>query len=200
MRGNGGGNVSPMLIERLRREIAMIDIARNSVPHTDPGGDDLRAEGLPDERVLGFGRRPVPLSLPAAQARQADRQAQLGRRGRHPRLAAVPGRRLSESSPEFSRYDVDGKEWIIEGARRRSRHRRGQRPGPEYAGDDEQLDKAIAVVKEELKTKEKDIPPPPPYPKNEFRLAATRSEAQRQRALLHVAANRFVCEFVIAIF
>ena len=36
VRGNGGGNVSPMLIERLRREIAMITIARNSIPRTDP--------------------------------------------------------------------------------------------------------------------------------------------------------------------
>ena len=36
VRGNGGGNVSPMLIERLRREIAMIDISRNSIPTTDP--------------------------------------------------------------------------------------------------------------------------------------------------------------------
>ena len=30
VRGNGGGNVSPMLIERLRRQIDMITIARNS--------------------------------------------------------------------------------------------------------------------------------------------------------------------------
>ena len=32
MRGNGGGNVSPMLIERLRREVAMIGIARGAPP------------------------------------------------------------------------------------------------------------------------------------------------------------------------
>src|SRR6202011_1965221 len=36
VRGNGGGNVSPMLIERLRREAVMIGIARNGPPHTDP--------------------------------------------------------------------------------------------------------------------------------------------------------------------
>ena len=38
MRGNGGGNVSPMLIERLRREAAMIGIARNAEPTIDPSG------------------------------------------------------------------------------------------------------------------------------------------------------------------
>ena len=31
VRGNGGGNVSPMLIERLRREIAMVDMSRDTV-------------------------------------------------------------------------------------------------------------------------------------------------------------------------
>ena len=38
-------------------------------------------------------------------------------------------------------------------------------PAQEYAGVDEQLNKAIAVILDELKTKEKTIPPPPPYPK-----------------------------------
>ncbi|MBO0699131.1 MAG: PD40 domain-containing protein, partial [Zavarzinella sp.] len=38
VRGNGGGNVSPMLIERLRREIAMVVVARNAAPTVDPRG------------------------------------------------------------------------------------------------------------------------------------------------------------------
>ena len=38
VRGNGGGNVSPQLIERLRREAAMVGVARNSSPSVDPGG------------------------------------------------------------------------------------------------------------------------------------------------------------------
>jgi tricorn protease len=33
-------------------------------------------------------------------------------------------------------------------------------PAREYAGVDDQLNKAIAVIQEELKTKEKTIPPP----------------------------------------
>ena len=99
VRGNGGGNVSPMIIERLRREIAMITIARNSVPNVDPTGNSLRPDGLPDERVLRIGRRHVPLSFQALQARQADWQTQLGRRGWHPRHLAADGRRLPQSSP-----------------------------------------------------------------------------------------------------
>ncbi|MEZ6139952.1 MAG: PDZ domain-containing protein [Zavarzinella sp.] len=38
MRGNGGGNVSPMLIERLRRQIAMVGMSRNTVPQINPEG------------------------------------------------------------------------------------------------------------------------------------------------------------------
>jgi len=30
-RGNGGGNVSPMIIERLNREIALLGMSRNSL-------------------------------------------------------------------------------------------------------------------------------------------------------------------------
>ena len=38
-------------------------------------------------------------------------------------------------------------------------------PGREFAGIDDQLTKAIEVILEELKTKEKTLPPVPPYPK-----------------------------------
>ena len=38
-------------------------------------------------------------------------------------------------------------------------------PAREFNGIDDQLNKAIEVIKEELKTKEKKITAPPPYPK-----------------------------------
>src|SRR5437660_4981566 len=37
VRGNGGGFVSPLVIERLRRAAVMIGMARNSAPRPDPG-------------------------------------------------------------------------------------------------------------------------------------------------------------------
>jgi tricorn protease len=40
-------------------------------------------------------------------------------------------------------------------------------PAKEYAGIDEQLNKAIEVILAELKTKEKNIPPVPPFPKKD---------------------------------
>jgi tricorn protease len=38
-------------------------------------------------------------------------------------------------------------------------------PAMEFSGKDQQLERAIEHILEELKTKEKKIPPPPPFPK-----------------------------------
>jgi tricorn protease len=67
--------------------------------------------------------------------------------------------------PEFSRYDVDGKTWIIEGVGVPPDIEVDNDPAREYAGHDEQLDRAIQEILTELKTRQKDLPPPPPYPK-----------------------------------
>ena len=37
-------------------------------------------------------------------------------------------------------------------------------PTKEFHGEDQQLDKAIEVLMEELKTKQYDVPPMPPFP------------------------------------
>ena len=37
-------------------------------------------------------------------------------------------------------------------------------PATEFRGDDQQLDKAIEVILDELKTKEYSLPPIPPFP------------------------------------
>ena len=67
--------------------------------------------------------------------------------------------------PEFSRYDVNGKEWIMEGHGVDPDIVVDNDPAEEYAGKDAQLDRGIELMLEELKTKGKDIPKPPPYPK-----------------------------------
>jgi tricorn protease len=69
------------------------------------------------------------------------------------------------NKPEFSRYDLEGKKWIIEGYGVDPDIVVDNDPAKEYAGVDEQLNKAIEVIQQELKTKEKTLPPAPPYPK-----------------------------------
>jgi tricorn protease len=164
VRGNGGGNVSPMIIEKLRRDIAMVDIARNTSPNVDPGGT-----------LLG----PMVCLLNEFSASDGDlfpyrfRQAKLGKLigkrswggvvGIRGSLPIVDGGFLNK--PEFSRYDVEGKEWIIEGHGVDPDIVVDNDPAREYAGVDDQLNKAIEVILEELKTKEKSLPSAPPYPK-----------------------------------
>ena len=165
VRGNGGGNVSPMLIERLRREIDMIDIARNSIPRVHP-----------EEMIYG----PMCCLLNEFSASDGDlfpyrfqyyklgkligKRSWGGTVGIRGTLPLLDGGTLNR--PEFSRYDVEGKKWIIEGHGVDPDIVQDNDPATEYAGVDEQLNRAIAHMVDELKTKEKTIPPPPPtYPR-----------------------------------
>jgi tricorn protease len=164
VRGNGGGNVSPMLIERLRREIAMVRIARNTAPTTDP-----------DAMIYG----PKVCLLNEFSASDGDlfpyrfKQSKLGPLIGKRSWGGVIGIRGSLplrdggylNKPEFSRFDVEGNEWIIEGHGVDPDIVVDNDPAKEFAGIDEQLDKAIAVILEELKTKERALPQVPPYPK-----------------------------------
>ena len=98
VRGNGGGNVSPQIAERLMREMVMVEVGRNGAPGPDPGGRRPRAQGLPLRRVLGLRRRHLPLPVQDPQDGQAHRQADLGRRRRHPRVPAPARRRGPEQA------------------------------------------------------------------------------------------------------
>ncbi len=163
VRGNGGGNVSPMLIERLRREIAMIEFARNTAP-------------VPDPEAMIYG----PMVCLADEFSASDGDL-FTYQFKHYKLGKVVGKRTwggvvgirgslplldgsSLNKPEFSRYDEEGKHWIIEGYGVEPDIVVDNDPAKEYEGIDQQLDKAIEVILEELKTKEKEIPPLPAYP------------------------------------
>jgi tricorn protease len=66
--------------------------------------------------------------------------------------------------PEFASYDEQGKGWIIEGHGVDPDIVVDNDPAKEFAGIDQQLNKAIEVILEELKTREKTIPPIPEPP------------------------------------
>jgi tricorn protease len=68
------------------------------------------------------------------------------------------------NKPEFSRYDVAGQQWIIEGVGVEPDIFVDNDPWSEFNGIDDQLNKAIEVIQEELKQSEKEIPSLPPYP------------------------------------
>lgn len=163
VRGNGGGNVSPMIIERLRRELALISIARNSVPIPDPATTILGPKVLlidefsaSDGDIVGYRFRKYGLG------KIIGKRSWGGVVGIRGSLPLLDGGYLNR--PEFSRYDVDGKEWVMEGTGVEPDIFVDNDPAREFSGIDDQLNKAIELIKEELKKNPVKLPPPPPYP------------------------------------
>src|SRR5262249_46535568 len=164
VRGNGGGNVSPMLIERLRREIAMITISRNSVPNVDPPGTLYGPMVCLMNEFSASDGDLFPFRFKQHKLGQLiGKRSWGGVVGIRGTLPLLDGGYLNR--PEFSRYDIEGKKWIIEGHGVDPDIVVDNDPAKEFAGEDQQLNKAIAVIKEELKPKRTSWPPPPPSPK-----------------------------------
>ncbi len=163
VRGNGGGNVSPMIIERLRREAVMIDIARNSIPETDPGqmiyGPMI---ALADEFSASDGDIFTYRFKAHKLGKVVGKRTWGGVVGIRGSLPFIDGGSLHK--PEFSRYDLQGKQWIMEGVGVEPDIYVDNDPYKEYMGEDQQLNRAIEEILKELESKEKTIPPVPPYP------------------------------------
>ncbi len=164
VRGNGGGNISPQVAERLMREVVMFEVGRNGAPGPDPGAAVLGPKVcLCDEFSASdgdiFPYRFKTLKL----GKVIGKRTWGGVVGIRGSLPLLDGGALNK--PEFAPYAVDGKDWIIEGHGVDPDIVVDNDPAREWAGIDDQLNKAIEVILEELKTKERDIPPVPAYPK-----------------------------------
>jgi tricorn protease len=164
VRGNGGGNVSPMIIERLRREIAMIDMSRDTAPRPDPGeilyGPKvclMNEFSASDGDIFPYRFRHYKLG------KLIGKRSWGGTIGIRGTLPFVDGGSLNK--PEFASYALDGKSWLIEGHGVDPDIVVDNDPAREYAGRDDQLERAIAVILDELRTGERTLPPPPPFPK-----------------------------------
>jgi tricorn protease len=162
-RGNGGGNVSPMIIERLRREVTRTTMQRNA------------AEGhaVPTEMMLG----PKVLLIDNYSASDGDlfpyafKKHQIGKVigmrtwggvvGISGSLPFIDGADMRK--PGFASYSSDTSAWIIEGHGVDPDILQDNDPSKEYEGEDAQLNKAIDVIKEELKNY-KAVPPVPVAP------------------------------------
>lgn len=163
VRGNGGGNVSPMIIERLRREVAMYTMARNTAASINPGGQiDGPMVCLIDEFSASDG------DLFAYRFKQHELGTLIGRRtwggtvGIRGSLPLLDGGSLNK--PEFSRFGLDKTSWIIEGYGVDPDIMVSNDPAKEFKGVDQQLNRAIEEILKQLETQEKTVPPVPPYP------------------------------------
>ena len=163
VRGNGGGNVSPMIIERLRRQMDMVDQARNSIPNADPGALHVGPKvALLDEFSASDGDLFPYRFRKNALGELIGKRTWGGVVGIRGTLPLLDGGYLNR--PEFASYDTAGKVWVIEGRGVEPDIYVDNDPAKEFAGIDEQLDKGIAVVLEKIKKEKPDLPAPPPYP------------------------------------
>ena len=163
VRGNGGGFVSPLVIERLRRALVMVGIARNGMPTTDPPQTFLGPMvSLIDEFSASdgdiFPYRFKTLGL----GKLIGKRTWGGVIGIRDSLPLVDGGQFFK--PEFAPYSKEGKGWIIESHGVDPDIVVDNDPAKEFRGEDQQLDRAIQEIQEELKTKRYDLPPVPAYP------------------------------------
>lgn len=162
-RGNGGGNVSPMIAERLSRQLVMIGYQRNGSPSTNPDGMHLGPKVLLLDEFSASDGDIFPYRFKKYNlGKLIGKRSWGGVVGIRGTLPIVDGGFLNR--PEFSRYDIDGKEWIMEGYGVDPDIVVDNDPAKEYEGTDEQLLKAIEVIKEEMKNFKYRIPNPPPFP------------------------------------
>lgn len=163
VRGNGGGFVSPLVIERLRRALVMVEMSRNGIPQTNPPQTFLGPlTTLMDEFSASdgdiFPYRFKTLGL----GKLIGKRSWGGVVGIRDSLPLADGGQLFR--PEFAPYAKDGSGWVIEGHGVDPDIVVDNDPAKEFRGEDQQLDKGIEVILEELKTKGRELPPIPPYP------------------------------------
>jgi tricorn protease len=163
VRGNGGGNVSAQVIERLHRQLVAWNVYRGTTPFTNP---DATFTGplvcLANEFSASDGDI-FPFRFKALHmGKVIGKRTWGGVVGIRGTLPFVDGGMMTR--PEFTFYSVDGKRWEVEGHGVDPDIEVANDPAKEFRGEDQQLERAIEEVLTELKTKAVSLPPPPPAP------------------------------------
>jgi tricorn protease len=164
-RGNGGGNVSPMIIERLQREITYATVAANQkYGSVNPSGTFAGPKIALIDRYSASDGDLFPYRF-----RKLGLGKLIGVRtwggvvGYSGQIPCIDGGSII--TPSFAPYAADGSGFIIEGYGVDPDITLDNDPHEEFKGIDRQLDKAIELIKEEVKTYKKTVPPVPSYPK-----------------------------------
>lgn len=159
-RANGGGNVSPMILERLSREVYRATMRRGSdrigkVPGATQIGPKvclINKYSASDGDLFPWGFRALGLG------KLIGTRTWGGIIGISGSLPFMDGSQLRV--PFFTSYDAKTGEWIIENHGVDPDILIDNDPAKEWAGEDEQLNRAIEEVKAQLKDR-KPLPPIP---------------------------------------
>ena len=153
----------PMITERLKREVALMAVGRNTRQSYSPGGMQVGPKVcLIDQYSASDG------DLFPYRFRKYNIGKLIGLRtwggvvGIRGSLPLIDGGFMMR--PEFAHYNADKPEWIIEGHGVEPDISVDNDPGNRICRDDQQLDKAIDVLKEELKNHKPEMTPIPAYP------------------------------------
>lgn len=162
-RGNGGGNVSPMIIERLQREVTRANMARNvEIPGYTPRQMMLGPKVMLINQYSASDGDLFPYAF-----KKHEMGTVIGMRswggvvGIRGSLPFIDGMDLRK--PEFASYSSETSDWIIEGHGVEPDIVVDNDPALEYKGIDTQLDKAIEVILGQVKDY-KAMPPIPVGP------------------------------------
>ncbi len=164
VRSNGGGNVSPMIIQRLQRQVMGYDFERNmDIPNTTPGtvfhghlvcllDEDTASDG--DQFAWAF--------------REAGLGPLVGKRSWGGVVGIYPGRTpLIDGGrtmvPEAGSAGADG-EWVIEGHGVDPDFTVENDPAEVLKGRDPQLEKAVELLLEKLEKEPRPMPGRPAAP------------------------------------
>lgn len=164
VRGNGGGNVSPMIIERLVRKINYFNYSTGwKEGATSPGGMHLGPKVTLMDKYSASDGDLFPYRFQVLElGKTIGTRSWGGVVGYSGAQPLIDGGSLI--TPSFGPYAKDGSQFVIEGEGVTPDIIIENDPVKLYEGQDDQLDKAIEVILEEVKTWKDTIPPIPPFP------------------------------------
>jgi len=162
-RGNGGGFVSPMVIERLARQLVMYEKPRNASAAPNPNDIQVGPKVVLMDEFSASDGDIFPYRFKTdGLGKLIGKRSWGGVVGIRETLPIVDGGFLDK--PEFAPYSKDGRQWPIEGHGVDPDIVVDNDPAKQFSGVDQQLDRGIEEVLLELKTEAKPMPAPPPFP------------------------------------
>lgn len=162
-RMNGGGNVSPIIIERLSRIVYRMSMSRNGgTPNTIPDATHYGPKVVLIDKYASSDGDLFPYSFKQLKLGKVIGMRSwggiVGISGSKPYLDGQDVR-----TPFFTSYSVDTGEWVVENHGVDPDIIVDNNPFDEYKGIDKQIEKAVEVLKEEMK-KYKPLPGVPADP------------------------------------
>jgi tricorn protease len=149
-RMNGGGNVSPMILERLQREVYRMSMYRNGANQPVPNEAFYGPKVCLIDKYSSSDGDLFPYGF-----RQLGLGKLIGKRSWGGIVGISGSKRFIDGqdmrTPFFTSYSTEG-QWIIEGHGVDPDIDVDINPFEDYLGRDAQLDKAVSVLKEELKS------------------------------------------------